>query len=311
MHPSPHPAAHAAVADAAERIRGHVRRTPLLRTSYAGVDLVLKLEHLQLTGSFKVRGALNALLQLGRDARGGVVAASGGNHGLGVAYAGRKLGVPTKIVVPATVPAAKAAMLDRLGAQLVRYGERYADAESHARDLATALSLPFVHPFQDARVIAGQGTLADEVLADVGSEIDAIVVGVGGGGLLAGTCAAVAGRDGSAVWGIEPEGAATVTTAASVGRPVPVEVDTVASSSLGARMTGEVNLRLIADAHLGLVSDAQILAAQRALWDDFRILVEPGGAVAMAGVLAGIVDAQAPCVVLCGANTTVDLDAAR
>lgn len=290
---------------AAERIAGHVRRTPIVAVTLDGIAMWLKLEQLQVTGSFKARGATNALLALRGGAATRVVTASGGNHGLGVAYAARAAGLEAVVVVPSTVPSAKADLLAELGATVLREGDEYAEAEATARAIAAIEDVPFVHPFEDPAVVAGQGTLALEVLADVGDACDAIVVAVGGGGLLAGTCAAAAGE--IAIWGVEPEGIPTMHAALREGRPVAVAVDSIAASSLGARRTAPLNLDIVRDAgaRMALVGDAQIVAAQRRLWEECRIVVEPGGAAALAGVLGGQVEAAAPCVVLCGANVGV------
>jgi threonine dehydratase len=290
---------------AAQRIGGHVRRTPVVRVTLGGIAMWLKLEQLQLTGSFKARGATNALLQLRGSDASRVVAASGGNHGLGVAHAARAAGLEAVVVVPSTVPPAKADLLAALGATVLRRGDEYAEAEAAARAIAVADDVPFVHPFEDPQVIAGQGTLALEVLGDLQEACDAIVVAVGGGGLLAGTCLAAGGA--VPLWGVEPEGIPTMHAALRDGRPVDVAVDSIAASSLGARATSPLNLSIVRDAgaRMTLVGDEQILSAQRLLWDECRIVVEPGGAAALAAVLAGQVDAASPCVVLCGANTAV------
>lgn len=291
------------VEEAARRIGPHVRRTPLLDAVLDGRRVLLKLEQTQVTGTFKARGATNALLSLaGRPPA--VVAASGGNHGLGVAYAATVAGVRAVVVVPESVPGTKAAALTAAGAEVVRHGEQYAHAEAHARALAAERGLPFVHPFADPAVIAGQGTVAREVLADAPGGVDTIVVAVGGGGLLAGTALACAGT-GVRATGVEPAGAPTLHRALAAGEPVDVPVDTVTASALGARRTDPVPLAVIAE-HAGgtlLVDDDAVLAARDLLWARCRLAVEPAGAAALAAVLAGLVDAALPCVVLCGANS--------
>lgn len=299
----------AEVEQAAARIEGRVRRTPIMRVRLQGVDMALKLEQLQVTGSFKVRGATNALAQLRGSGVARVVAASGGNHGLGVAHAAAAAGLEAIIVIPRATPEAKAALLAGLGATVVRHGDEYAEAEAEGRAIAAEQGAPFVHPFADPHVIAGQGTVAREALADLDGEVDAVVVAVGGGGLLAGTCAAVDGA--VPVWGVEPEGIPTLHAALRAGHPVPVDVSSIAASSLGARETAPLNLRVAqaADARIALVSDEEIVAAQGLLWTECRIVTEVGGATALAGVLAGRVEARTPCVVLCGANTTVGIEA--
>lgn len=292
------------MAAAADRIRPHVRHTPLLAVELGGRRLWLKLEQLQVTGSFKARGAANAALTLDPPPT-SVVAASGGNHGLGVTYAAAVVGANATIVVPESVPPAKARLLAAAGANVVEHGSQYADSEAHARQLAAALNAPFIHPYADAAVVSGQGTVAAEVLADIGNQADAIVVAVGGGGLIAGVATACAGTE-VAVIGVEPEGIPTLSAALAAGEPVDVNVDSVTASALGARRTAPLNLAVAQQAvtDVVLVSDRDILAARDLLWEAARIAVEPGGAAGLAGVLSGAIDAAAPCVVLCGANST-------
>lgn len=292
----------AAVAAAARRIAPFVRRTPLLRATLGGVTVWLKLEHTQLTGSFKVRGATNAVRSL-PTGTGEVVAASGGNHGLGVAWAARAAGLRATVVVPETVPLEKARWLDELGADLVRHGAEYAEAEGHGRELAERRGLPFVHPFADPRVIAGQGTVAYELLEELDGRLDAVVVATGGGGLLAGTTAACEGSP-VAAWGVEPVGVPTLTRALAAGEPVDVGVDSVTASALGARRTDPLTLALVRRA-AGVVAttDERVLAARDLLWQSCRLAVEPAGAAALTAVLDGDIDAEEVCVVLCGANS--------
>jgi threonine dehydratase len=287
------------VAAAAARIADHIRVTPVLRLELGGLDLWLKLEQVQVTGSFKARGATNAVRSIDPAPR-AVVSASGGNHGLGVAYAASTIGAEATIVVPLAVPDAKARRLAAAGATVIRHGDHYDDAEAHARHLAEEHGLPYVHAFGDAAVIAGQGTVAREVLAT--TDADAIVVAVGGGGLLAGCVAATRGT-GMRVIGAEPQGIPTVTAALAAGEPVDVAIDSVTASALGARRTAPLTLELarLAD-DVVLVDDAAILAARDLLWDRCRLAVEPAAAAGLAVVLAGHVAAERPCVVLCGAN---------
>src|SRR5712691_9310754 len=172
---------------AAERISPYIRRTPVLRAKVNRRPVAFKLEFLQVTGSFKIRGALNALLSRqeadGRPAQ--VITASGGNHGLGVAAAARWLGADATVYVPGPVPEVKARRIMAAGAQIVRYGASYADAETEARHLAVRDGLLYVHAYDDPAVVAGQSTVGLEILADL-PECDVIAVPVGGGGLLAG-----------------------------------------------------------------------------------------------------------------------------
>lgn len=288
---------------AQDRISGYARRTPLLRASVDGRPLLLKLEYLQQTGTFKLRGALNALLaHRERDtATDRVVTASGGNHGLAVATAARLLGMAAVVYVPETVPEAKARRLAASGADLIRVGERFADAAAAARDRAAAAEVPYVHAYNDPDVVSGQGTLAAEIAADA-PDCDAVAVAVGGGGLVAGIAAAARVRHVAAV---EPEGCQSLHAALDAGEPVDVAVDSVASSALGATRVGEVPFAVLR-AHPPLsvlVTDAEILAARDRLWEEFRIAAEPAAAAPFAAWLAGRVPGETPCLVVCGANS--------
>jgi threonine dehydratase len=283
------------VAIAAERIKPYVRHTPVMRVEVEGRPVVLKLEQLQLTGSFKVRGALNALL--GAETRPGrVVTASGGNHGLAVATAAALLDIPATVYTPESVPAAKARRIEATGAKLIRHGAVYVEAAAAAMEVPDAFYLPaYDHPL----VVAGQGTCAAEAVADVPS-IDTLVVAVGGGGLGAGT---VLGSGGRHVVAVEPSGCQAFHDALEAGRPVDSPVTSIARSALGATRVGEVPFAILRAASSVLVSDEQILSARDRLWEEFRLAVEPAGAVPFAAWLAGLVPGELPCLILCGANT--------
>lgn len=287
---------------AAERIAPYARRTPVLHTEVDGRPVTLKLEYLQLTGAFKLRGALNALLGGGPVDR--VVTASGGNHGLGVATAARLLGVRATVYVPETVPEAKAAPLAATGAEVVRVGEHYAVAARAAREHADREGIRYLHAFDDPLVVAGQGTLGLEIAADA-PECDSIAVAVGGGGLVAGVRLGAGGRE---VVGVEPEGCRSLHAAMAAGHPVETPVDSVAASALGAATLGRVPFEVLRDNPVtrALVSDAEIVAAQDRLWSEFRIATEPAAAVPFAAWLAGRVPGERPCLVICGANARWD-----
>ncbi|SHG05061.1 serine/threonine dehydratase [Streptoalloteichus hindustanus] len=290
------------VETAAELIRPHVRRTPLLRATVDGRPLVLKLEHLQRTGSFKLRGALNALLS--GDAPERVVTASGGNHGLGVATAAAILGLPATVYVPTSAPAGKVRRIEATGAEVIRHGAGYAEAAAAALAAARQPGTRHLHAYDDPAVIAGQGTMTVEILSDA-PDTDAVVLAVGGGGLAAGAAAALGGR--VPVVAVEPEGCPTLHTALAAGEPVDVAVDSgsAAASALGASRVGDLPFALLSSTPTRsvLVSDTELLAARDRLWEEFRLAVEPAAATPFAAWLAGRVDAETPCVVLCGANT--------
>jgi threonine dehydratase len=283
------------VAAATTRLAPFVRRTPILRAEVDGRPVVLKLEHLQRSGSFKLRGALNALLSGEQPDR--VVTASGGNHGLGVATAAGILGVPAVVYVPRGVPESKACRIEATGAKLIRHGDTYAEAAA----AAGAEPGRYVHAYDDPIVVAGQGTVTAEVVEEC-PDVDAVVVAAGGGGLAAGTALAAGGRT---VVTVEPTGCRAVHAALEAGTPVDVEIDSVASSALGATRIGAVPFAVLraADTVPLLVTDAEILSAQERLWEEFRLRVEPAAAAPFAAWLDGRVPGRLPCLVLCGANS--------
>jgi threonine dehydratase len=297
----------AAVAAAAARIAGRVRRTPLLELEPGSLGvpgrIALKLDLLQPTGSFKVRGATN-LLAGGDVPRAGVVAASGGNFGAAVAWSARQLGHRATIVIPGSSPSSKRDLFAALGADLEVVPGVYADALARADELVRDTGALRAHAYDDPLVVAGQGTAASEVLEDL-PEVDTVVVAVGGGGLLAGTCAAVAGR-GVRVVAVETEGCPTLRAALDAGGPVDTEVGGLAVSALGARRLGEHAwaAREAVDRAV-TVPDEAVAEAQRRLWDACRLRAEPAGAAAVAALVAGAyVPAADERVALwvCGAN---------
>src|SRR5215472_12261955 len=292
---------------AAARIAPYVRRTPVLRAAVGGRPVGLKLEHLQVAGVFKIRGALNALLARGEGGAGPerVVTASGGNHGLGVATAARWLGIPATVFVPGTVPEAKARRIAAQGADIVKAGSVYADAERAAREFATRRGRYYVHAYNDPAVVAGQGTVGLEIVEDI-ADCDVVAVPVGGGGLLAGVSGTVASADRRSrrIVAVEPEGCPTLHAAVAAGEPVEVGADSVAASALGASRIGDLAFAAYQanPVTLALVSDEQIIAARDRLWEEFRLAVEPAAATVFAAWLAGQVPGDSPCLVLSGAN---------
>jgi threonine dehydratase len=291
---------HEDVRAAATRIAPYVRRTPLLRATADGRPVTFKLENLQVCGVFKIRGALNALLT---DRPATVVTASGGNHGFGVASAAAWLGIPATVFVPASVPEIKARRIAETGAHVVKHGDKYADAEAAARDLATAEGARYVHAYDDPAVVAGQATLGLEIAQDA-PECDVVAVPVGGGGLFAG----VSAGSGRQVIGVEPEACACLHAAVDAGKPVdaPVDYASVAASSLGASRVGELAVEAYQTygGGLALLNDAAIIDARDRLWEEFRIAVEPSAATVFAAWLDGQVPGESACLVLSGANAT-------
>jgi threonine dehydratase len=293
----------------------HVRRTPVLETGGAdfGLErfpLALKLELLQHAGSFKTRGAFANLL-LRQLPEAGVVAASGGNHGVAVAYAAMRLGVRARIFVPTIASPAKIQRIRDYRALLSVGGEGYADAlEASEAWAASSGALP-VHAFDQRETLLGQGTLGLE-LEQQAPALDTLLVAVGGGGLIAGIAAWYAGK--LKLVGVEPELAPTLTRALAAGAPVDAPAGGIAADSLAPRRVGDLVLP-IAQAHVArvvLVSDAAIARAQRALWEIVRIVAEPGGAAAFAALLAGAYqprpDERVGVVVSGGNTTAVDFE---
>jgi threonine dehydratase len=295
---------------AAQRLGGRVRHTPVLKvdgeTFALSHPLTLKLEYLQHTGSFKPRGAFNRLGRATVPAA-GVIAASGGNHGAAVAYAAQALGVAAEIFVPAKTPAAKLARIASYGATIVRTGAAYADAFAASQERQAETGAMVVHAYDQPEVVAGQGTVGKELEADA-ADLTHVLVAVGGGGLIGGIAAWY--NDRAEVIGVEPASCPALHAALAAGAPVPVEVGGIAADSLGARQVGLLVFDIARhhDMESVLVADDAIRAAQRWLWEHLRIVVEPGGATALAALLSGAFvpppDARVG-VVLCGAN--VDL----
>jgi threonine dehydratase len=289
---------------ARERIRPHVRHTPVLRFYD---DVWLKLEQLQHSGSFKARGAVNRIFaadaaQLAR----GVITASGGNHGLGVAYAAARRGVPAIVYLPERAPASTDQRLRELGATSRRHGRDWDDAWAAASSAAAAAGALLVHPIEDREVIAGQGTIGLELLEQLG-RIDVAVVAIGGGGLIGGIGLAIKSTLPSVrVVGVEPTGATSMKESVAAGRVVKLDrVDTIAGT-LAPRAIGPNTLALTRR-HVDdivLVSDDEMRAAMKRLWRDARILVEPAVAAAVAAVASGRVDiaGKRAAVLVCGAN---------
>jgi threonine dehydratase len=294
-----------------EVIRPYIRRTPVVQVELSELDesapalpaATLKLEQLQCAGSFKARGAFTNLLLRDVPAA-GVVAASGGNHGVAVAYAARRRGVPAKIFVPTVSAPAKVERIRQLGADLVVTGDRYADALAAAQEWMRSSGAMTVHAFDQRETILGQGTVGLE-LAEQADALDTVLVPVGGGGLISGIASWFTGD--VRVIGVEPDGAPTLSYARAEGRPVDAPAGSVAADALAPRQVGELVFQ-ITQAYVDdvvLVDDASILAAQRALWQAFRIAAEPAASVGIAALLTGAykpAPGEQVAVVISGAN---------
>lgn len=292
---------------AATRIAGHIRRTPVAQLD---ASTWLKLEFLQHTGSFKARGAFNRILaaaESGELPKAGVIAASGGNAGLAVAYAARTVGVPAEVFVPETAPAVKVARLRALGAMVVQRGREYAEAYEAATKRAADSGGLFCHAYDQLEICAGQGTVALELVDQIDG-LNTVIVAVGGGGLMAGIAAAVGDR--VRVVAVEPERIPTLHGALAAGGPVDVEVSGIAADSLGARRVGTIayDVAVHRDVRSVLVPDQAIIEARRWLWAEHRIVVEHGTASAVAALAIGAyqpAEGERVAVLLCGANTDV------
>jgi len=291
------------LAAAAEVVRAHLAPTPVLSTSRA----VLKLETVQPTGSFKVRGALAAVAAASASGASRVIAASAGNHGLGVAWAATRLGIPATIVVPEAASTAKVAALERFDVTLIRHGTSYDEAESHALGIGGGA---FVSPYNDTSVIAGQATIAAELVDQV-PDVATIVVPVGGGGLVSGVALACA-----ASWphvrvvGVEAAQSPAMRAAHAAGRAVPIEVGPTLADGLAGNMeVGSVTVDISAEhvAAMLTVDEDQIAAAMRWFASEHGLVVEGSGAVGMAAVLAEGVTSDGPTVVIVtGRNVALD-----
>lgn len=294
------------IADAAALLAPYVRRTPVLRIELERIGpVVLKLEQLQHVGSFKPRGAfLNVLAQRHRPST--LVAASGGNHGLAVAYVGHRLGIPAVIYLPTTAPAAKVSRLHGLGAQVEQVGTTYAEAYDASLECAVAPGVLAVHAYDGEATMRGQATMAMEIDEQV-PDAARVVISVGGGGLMGGA-AAWFGRSLELV-AAEPAGAATYDAAHRAGTSVDIDPHGLASDALGATRIGELPFTAMQAAQVRpvVVGDAAIVSARELLWRECRLAVEPGGAVALAAVLerrVAVDEAGSTVVVVCGANAT-------
>lgn len=292
---------------ARERIAPFVRETPVIDpgpgTFGVVAPITLKLELLQHTGSFKPRGAFNKLLSSDvTDA--GVIAASGGNFGLAVAYAARTLGHRAEIFVPDTSPAAKIDRVREQGADVHVVAGFYHEASAAARARAGESGALWMHPFDQPEVVAGGGTLGVEIAAQA-PEADTVLVAIGGGGLIAGIASWFRGD--VRVVGVEPEACPSMHAALEAGEPTDVEVGGIAADSLGPRRVGQIAFgiaRSFVDSVV-LVPDDAIRDAQRRLWSDLHVVAEPGGAATLAALLTGAYEpapGERVVVLLCGAN---------
>lgn len=300
------------IQDARERIRGHVLESPCpaseALSEATGMRIFCKLEYLQRTGSFKERGARNALLLLSDEQRKrGVIAASAGNHALGLAYHASQLGIPATVVMPKFAPLTKVTNCRKFGARVVLSGMNIAEAKARADELASAEGLAYINGFDDAAIIAGQGTIGLEVWSQV-PDLEAIIVPIGGGGLLAGIALAVKTlRPEVVVIGVEPERAASFTAALAAGEPQSVTISPTLADGLAVPQVGSRAFHIARNLvdEVVLVSEHEIARAVLRLVELEKAVVEGAGAVPLAACLAGLcpqLKGKNVALPLCGGN---------
>lgn len=291
-------------------IRPYIRRTPVLELSgrelgiHTSARFLLKLELLQHSGSFKPRGAFANLLTR-KTPEAGIVAASGGNHGAAVAYAAQQLGKPARIFVPSVASPAKLERIRSYGAHLVASGERYSDALDASRQWAAQSGAMEIHAYDQPETLLGQASVGMEYQQQC-PDLDTLLVAVGGGGLIGGIAAWYAGQ--IRLIGVEPESAPTLTMALAAGKPVDAPAGGIAADSLAPKRVGELMYPIAKNfvQRVVLVSDADILNAQKILWEVTRVAAEPGGAATLAALLSGRYapqDGERIGVLICGGNT--------
>ena len=302
---------------ARERIRGGIYESPCVDSiplsQLTGAHVWCKLDYLQRTGSFKERGARNALLKLSPEQRRvGVVAASAGNHALGVAYHGSLLGIPVTVVMPKFAPLIKVSNCRQLGATVELHGNDVIEARARAVEHAQAQGLAFIHPFDNEDVIAGQGTMALEILEQAPG-VEAIVVPVGGAGLIAGIGTVVKARAPHVrIIGVEPDHAASLTAALAAGAPATVRLEPTLADGLAVARVGESSFALakrVVDSVV-TVDEAAIALAILRLIELEKSVVEGGGAAPLAAFLAGKLDAlkgRTVVLTLCGGNIDTNM----
>ena len=304
------------VLEAQARIRGLVERTPLIASDVGGAGVWLKCECLQTGGSFKLRGATNRLLQLSPEERQrGVVAFSSGNHARGVAIAAKRLGIPAVIVMPADAPAVKVEGTRAEGAQIIFYDRLTESREEIAARISAETGATVVPSFDDPAIVAGQGTVGLEILeqlADAGQPSSArIAIPCGGGGLASGIALACPDAD---IVIVEPQGWDDMGRSLGAGQILPVEADAPATycDALQTLRVSPITFGTLEDrqAKASSVSDEEVAEAIRFAWNRYQLIVEPGGAVALAAVLAGRIDAtDGTVIVLSGGNVDPALHA--
>ena len=300
---------------AAVRIAPHLHHTPLLGShslsELTGYKLSFKCENLQKTGSFKPRGAVNRIATLDPEAADrGIITISAGNHAQGVAYAAARLGIKAVVVMPETAVASKVEATRSYGAECILHGDVHSAFEK-LQEVQQDRGLTLVHPFDDPMLIAGQGTVGLELLEKDGALFDAVVVGVGGGGLIAGVATALSSlAPETRVFGVEPEGAATMTLALAAGSVVRLDDLNTIADGLAPPFVGELNLAVVEHLVESVVrvTDVEIRYAMALLLERMKLLVEPAGAAALAALMNGKIPVERGtrvAVILSGGNVDV------
>jgi threonine dehydratase len=299
---------------AAAQVKGYVRRTPFLRARFlksqpSEAEILLKLECLQVTGSFKPRGAVNKILSLDESERqAGVITASGGNHGLGVAYAAHATGSRAVIYLPSSTPDAKAEKIRSWGADVVVLGNVWDEANEAALARAERDGLTYVHPFADPKVIAGQGTIALEMMKQ-SSECEVFVVAIGGGGLISGVAAAIKAKKPNArIYGVEAKGAPTLKQSLEAGELITLPEISTAAGTLAPKRSAQINFDIIRDTveDIVLVDDDEMRDAARWLWFEMGVAAELAGAAGLSAVKTGripVEPGESVGVLVCGAGS--------
>lgn len=277
---------------AQQNLNGRIRRTPQMDILLdSGQTVTAKLENLQISGSFKIRGALNTVLSLQADALAkGLVTASGGNHGLGVATAGAMTGASTTIYLPRNTPASKIEKLEKIATNVIVAGDVWDDANNLALEDAQKTGKTYVHPFADERVIAGQGTLSLEILQE-NPDIDILLVAIGGGGLISGVAsAAKLIKPDIKIIGVEAIGAPTLKNSLDAGKLVALDKIETKANTLAPRQSAQLNFDIISENvdQIVLVSDEEMQASAQWLWQNCGLGLELSAAAAIASLRSGV-----------------------
>jgi len=299
------------IQDAARRIEGLALRTPLIfsdtLSGRLNRDIYLKLESLQPGGSFKFRGATNAVSMLtAQEGKKGVVAASSGNYGTALAMAASRARITATIVLPENAPQVKVNRIEKAGATILRHGGHYGDSEVKAAELGRE-GLVLVHPFDDPRVVAGQGTIGLEIDEDAPQDLEAVVVPVGGGGLISGIALALKHtRPQVEVVGVESYAAPSLTEALKAGKPVPIEPLPTCADGLSPRYTGDISFEVASERvkRVLLLTEEELMEGVRHCLEELHLVVEPSGAAGICALLSQKLETKGGpvCVVVSGSN---------